>query len=164
MAKLKRNERLYLLIQTICATGIRVSEHQYLTVEAIKKGKAIIHNKGKAREIFFPDQLRKSLLIYCQKQHIVSGTIFITKHGNPMNRSNIWANMKSLCYEANVNAGKVYPHNLRHLFAFTYYNIEKDLVRLADILGHSSIETTRIYTMTSSFECQKTLSKMKLIV
>lgn len=159
----KNNQKLFLLIQTICSTGIRVSEHQYITVEAIKQKKAVIHNKGKVRYIFFPKKLRKELLLYCQHQKIVSGPIFITCHGNPMNRSNIWSSMKALCQKAHVEKNKVFPHNLRHLFAYTYYSIEKDLVRLADILGHTSIETTRIYTMTSINECEDLLSRLNLL-
>lgn len=158
----KKNERLYMLIQTICTTGIRVSEHKYITVEALKEKKAVINNKGKIRCIFFPKKLRKELLEYCKNNNIHSGPVFVTKNGKVLDRSNIWKDMKKLCEEANVNRTKVFPHNLRHLFAFTFYNIEKDLVRLADILGHSSIETTRIYTMTSMDECERTFSKLEM--
>ena len=162
-AKNQNNERLYMLLQTICATGIRVSEHQYITVEALHKGKAAICNKGKRRDIFISKSLRKILLQYCKKHHIQSGTIFVTRSGKPLNRSNIWSDMKKLCEHARVDKTKVFPHNLRHLFAFTYYRLEKDLVRLADILGHSSIETTRIYTKTSGYEYERKLNKMNLI-
>lgn len=159
----EENERLYMLMQTICGTGIRVSEHRYITVECLKEGKSTVFNKGKTRIIFIPEQLRKILQIYCKKAKIESGPIFVTKRGNPMDRSNIWVAMKKLCEEANVDGKKVYPHNLRHLFALTYYRMQKDVVRLADILGHSNIETTRIYTLTSGKEYQKSLAKMDLI-
>lgn len=162
-ARKHNNERLYLLIQTICSTGIRVSELKFITVESLKSGKSIIRNKGKIREIFLPKELRKILLSYCRRRKIVSGSIFITKNGKPLNRSNIWSSMKALCQDAKVDKGKVFPHNLRHLFAFTYYKIDKDLVRLADILGHSNIETTRIYTMTTGNEYVKKLSLMGLV-
>lgn len=162
-AKKRENEKLGLIIQTIGATGIRVSEHKYITVDAVKQGKAIISNKGKMREILIPQQLRKLLLNYCRKNKIEHGSVFITKTGNPLDRSNIWAMMKKLCQEANVDRSKVYPHNLRHLFAFTFYSIEKNLAHLADLLGHSNIETTRIYTKTSIQECYFTLNKMGLI-
>lgn len=159
----KENERLYMLLQTICGTGIRVSEHQYITVESLKEGKSIVHNKGKTRVIFIPDKLRKILILYCKQEKILSGPIFVTRRGNPMDRSNIWVAMKKLCEDAKVDGKKVYPHNLRHLFALTYYRMQKDVVRLADILGHSNIETTRIYTLTSGKEYQKSLSKMDLV-
>lgn len=161
-AQQKKNERLYMLLQTICTTGIRVSEHKYVTVEALKEKKAIINNKGKVRCIFFPKKLRKQLLRYCKENNIRSGSVFVTKSGKVLDRSNIWKDMKKLCKDANVDKAKVFPHNLRHLFAFTFYSVEKDLVRLADILGHSSIETTRIYTMTSMDECERTFSKLEL--
>lgn len=156
------NIQLFMLMQTICGTGIRVSEHQYVTVEALKHGSACVHNKGKFREIIFPKKLKQALLQYCKKHQIHSGPVFITKHGNPLDRSNIWSMMKRLCERAGVNKEKVYPHNLRHLFAFTFYAIEKDLVRLADILGHSSMETTRIYTKTCLKKCQNILDRMGL--
>lgn len=159
----QNNERLFILLQAICGTGIRVSEHQYLTVEALQEGRANINNKGKVRIIFIQKRLRKILLSYCKKQRITKGPIFITKSGKPLDRSNIWTMMKELCKEAGVEQRKVFPHNLRHLFAVTYYRIEKDLVRLADILGHASIETTRIYTMTTGKEYAKQLEKLDLI-
>lgn len=162
IAKEKGNERLFMLIQTICSTGIRVSEHQYITVEALAARKAVVSNKGKARYIFFPEKLLKELNTYCKRRKITSGPIFVTKNGNPVNRSNIWGEMKALCEEAGLEKAKVFPHNLRHLFAFTYYDMEKDLTHLADILGHSSIETTRIYTMASKNDFEKKLSKMGL--
>lgn len=159
----KSNEQLCMLMQTICATGIRVSEHKYVTVEALKQGSTTVKNKGKIREIIFPKKLRRSLLKYCKEHNINSGSIFISKHGNPLDRSNIWTMMKSLCDEAGVDKAKVFPHNLRHLFAYTFYGLEKDLVRLADILGHSSIETTRIYTKTGMKKCQSIMDRMDLL-
>lgn len=159
----QHDERLYLLLQTICATGIRVSEHSFITVEALKCRKTTVHNKGKTRNVFFPAKLRQQLLKYCRKLNIKTGCIFITKTGKPLDRSNIWKSMKKLCRVANVSSHKVFPHNLRHLFAFTFYSMEKDVVRLADILGHSSIETTRMYTMTSFQKYEKTLSRMGLV-
>lgn len=152
-----------MLLQTICATGIRVSEHKYITVESLKQGRGIIHNKGKIREIIYPKALKRMLMQYCQRNHIIKGSIFITRNGKPLNRTNIWRDMKKLCAEAGIDQQKVFPHNLRHLFAFTYYRIEKDLVRLADILGHSSIETTRIYTKTNGNDYEKQFRKMNLM-
>lgn len=146
-AKKKRNEKLYLLMQTICSSGIRVSELQYITVDAVNQKRANINLKGKIRIVILPKKLCKTLLQYAKAQKITSGSIFITKTGKPLDRSAIWKMMKALCESANVDKEKVFPHNLRHLFARTYYSIQKDIVRLADILGHSSINTTRIYTM-----------------
>ena len=145
----KRSERLWLLIQTIGSTGIRVSELQYITVEAAKKGRTNIHCKGKTRTILLPSALRRELLRYAKRQSIKSGSIFLTRTGKPMNRSNIWRALKSLCEEAGVLASKVFPHNLRHMFATAFYNAARDIARLADVLGHSSINTTRIYISTS---------------
>lgn len=163
-AKKNSNKRLNLLIQTICVTGIRVSEHKYITVESLKVGKVVVNNKGKSRVIFINKELASLLQKFCEKEEIKEGPIFITKNGNPMDRSNIWKAMKSLCETAEVNPSKVFPHNLRHLFALTYYRLHKDVVRLADILGHSSIETTRIYTMTSYKECQQSMIAMGLVM
>jgi site-specific recombinase XerD len=159
----KKNERLYLLMQTICSTGIRISELNFVTVEAIQKGKADIQAKGKRRTVFFPKQLCKMLMEYAKEKDIKKGAIFVTKGGLPMNRSNIWTSMKSLCREANVSEEKVFPHNLRHLFARTYYSQQKDIVRLADILGHSSVNTTRIYTMESGAIHRKQIQKLGLL-
>ncbi len=142
-----KNTRLALVIQTICETGIRVSELRYITAEAVSQGKAVVDCKNKTRIIFIPSPLRKVLLGYIKKSGIEAGSVFVTKSGKPLNRSNIWREMKALCKKANVSADKVFPHNLRHLFARTFYSIERDIVRLADLLGHSSIDTTRIYTM-----------------
>ena len=159
----KKNKRLYLLMQTICSTGIRISELNFITLEAIQKGKADIQAKGKRRTVFFPKQLCHVLKEYAKKQGIKKGAIFVTKGGLPMNRSNIWAAMKKLCKEANVSEEKVFPHNLRHLFARTYYSQQKDIVRLADILGHSSVNTTRIYTMESGNIHRKQIQKLGLL-
>lgn len=145
-AKNKGDQRLYLLMQTICATGIRISELKYITVSSLSCARAEISNKGKRRIIFLPALLCKMLKEYATCKKIKNGPIFITKNGRPLDRSNIWSSMKKLCQSAGVSETKVFPHNLRHLFARTYYSIQKDIVRLADILGHSSINTVRIYT------------------
>ena len=163
-ARKRGNERLYLLLQTICGTGIRVSEHKFITVESLKENQAVIKNKGKVRIIFIPKKLSKILKEYCKIERITNGSIFVTKNGKPLDRSNIWNSMKKLCQEARVSEKKVFPHNLRHLFALTYYQLQKDVVRLADILGHASIETTRIYTMTNTKEYQKSMDRMNLII
>lgn len=146
-AKQKKNERLYYLMQTICSCGIRVSELSAITIEAVKNCKATINCKGKLRVVLLPRELCKILARYAKSKKITSGPIFITKTGKPLDRSTIWKMMKSLCQSAGVEKEKVFPHNLRHLFARTFYAIQKDIVRLADILGHSSVNTTRIYTM-----------------
>ena len=148
-AKQKHNERLYLLMSTICSTGIRVSELRSITAEAVRRGRAEIRCKGKCRTVFLPDALCRMLSRYLREQKRKSGPVFVTKNGNPLDRSNIWSDMKRLCRSAGVNEKKVFPHNLRHLFARTFYTIQKDIVRLADILGHSSVNTTRIYTTES---------------
>ena len=163
-AKQKGNERLNLLIQTICGTGIRVSELQYITVEAVKCNEAVVSLKGKTRSVFIVRELQKELLRYAAEQKISSGAIFITRSGKPMSRTNIWREMKSLCVEAGVNPQKVFPHNLRHLFARTFYGIEKDIAKLADILGHSSINTTRIYIITTGNEHRQRMENMRLII
>lgn len=163
-AKQKGNERLNLLIQTICCTGIRVSELQFITVEAVECGEAIVSLKGKTRTIFIIKDLKQKLLRYAAEQKIKSGMIFITRSGKPMSRTNIWREMKSLCESANVNPNKVFPHNLRHLFARTFYGIEKDIAKLADILGHSSINTTRIYIISTGNEHRQRMENMRLII
>ena len=163
-AKQKGNERLYLLIQTICGTGIRVSELQYITVEAVKYGEAVVSLKGKTRSVFIVRELQKKLLRYATDQKITTGAIFITRSGKPMSRTNIWREMKNLCEQAGVNQNKVFPHNLRHLFARTFYGIEKDIAKLADILGHSSINTTRIYIITTGNEHRQRMENMRLII
>ena len=162
-AKQKKNERLYLLMQTICSTGIRVSEVRYVTVEAVSRGIAEINCKGKRRQVFLPKQLCQILKQYIKKQKIKSGAVFVTKNGNPLDRSNIWSDMKTLCKAANVSEKKVFPHNLRHLFARTYYSLQKDIVRLADILGHSSVNTTRIYTMETGEIHRRQIQKLGLL-
>lgn len=162
-AENKKNERLSLLIQTICVTGIRVSELEYITVEAVKRGEAIVNCKGKTRKVFLVSKLCKKLICYAKRNQIRTGPIFITKYGNIMSRSNIWREMKALCEQAGVNPQKVFPHNLRHLFARTFYGIEKDIAKLADILGHASINTTRIYIVTTGAEHRQKLENMRLI-
>lgn len=162
-AKQKKNERLYLLMQTICSTGIRVSEVRHVTVEAVSCGIAEINCKGKRRQVFLPKQLCQLLKRYIKEQKIRSGAVFVTKTGNPLDRSNIWSDMKKLCKSANVSEKKVFPHNLRHLFARTYYSLQKDIVRLADILGHSNVNTTRIYTMESGEVHRKQIQKLGLL-
>lgn len=163
-AEKNHNERLKLIIQTICGTGIRVSELQFITVEAIKKGYTQVFCKGKNRKIFIVKELQKRLNYYIKRYSLETGPVFVTKTGKPINRSNIWREMKQLCKDANVNCKKVFPHNLRHLFARTFYKIEKDIAKLADILGHSSIETTRIYIVSTGFEHLKKMESMRLVI
>ena len=158
------NERLSLVMQTSCATGTRVSELRFITVEAVTTGRAEICNKGKRRTVFLPGRLRRLLRKYLQKQKKTAGAVFTTRTGRPLDRSNIWRDMKALCESADVEPGKVFPLNLRHLFARTYYSLEKDLSRMADILGHSSVNTTRIYTMESGGVHQRQLERMGLII
>ncbi len=163
-AKRKENERLSLVMQTICATGIRVSELRYITAEAVRSGRADIHNKGKRRIVFLPQKLRRLLQQYLQKQKRSAGPVFVTRTGRPLDRSNIWRDMKALCESAGIKPGKVFPHNLRHLFARTFYTLERDLSRLADILGHSNISTTRIYTAESGTIHAQQIERMGLII
>lgn len=163
-AKRNGNRRLELMIETICVTGIRVSELQYITLDAVNRGAASVNCKGKTRIIFIPAPLQKSLLCYIQEKHIRSGAVFVTKNGNPINRCNIWREMKGICERAEVEPDKVFPHNLRHLFARTFYEIDKDIVKLADILGHSDINTTKIYTAATCKEYRRKIEQMKLIV
>ena len=162
-AKNKRNERLYHLMLTICSTGIRIGELKYITVDAVKKKKAEITLKGKERTVLITKELQKCLFKYIREKDIESGCVFCTKSGAPLDRSNICHDMKKLCKEANVHPNKVFPHNLRHLFARTFYAVEKNLSHLADILGHSSIETTRIYVAASARVHERTLKKMQLV-
>ncbi|MFR9271473.1 MAG: tyrosine-type recombinase/integrase [Clostridia bacterium] len=162
-AKEKGNERLSLILQTICATGIRVSELKWITAEAVRCGHAQVACKGKRRIVFLPERLRQILKNYLKAQKRTVGAVFVTKTGKPIDRSNIWRDMKVLCESANVAPGKVFPYNLRHLFARTYYSLEKDLSRLADILGHSNVTTTCIYTMESGDIHVKQLGRMGLI-
>lgn len=163
-AEHKRNMRLSLILQTICGTGIRVSELQYITVEAAKRGEAVVHCKAKTRPVFIVRELKQKLLCYAAEQGIKSGVIFVTRSGRPVSRVNVWREMKALCAEADVDPQKVFPHNLRHLFASVFYGIEKDIVKLADILGHSSINTTRIYIISTGSEHRRHMENMRLIL
>lgn len=163
-AERKHNERLNLILQTICGTGIRVSELQYITVEAVKNGEAVVNSKAKTRSVFIVKELKQKLLRFATEQNIKNGMIFVTRTGKPINRTNIWREMKALCEEANVNPQKVFPHNLRHLFARVFYGIEKDIAKLADILGHSSINTTRIYIISTGMEHRQRMENMRLII
>ncbi len=160
----RHNERLCMVLQTICATGIRVSELPFITVEAAQSGRAVVSLKGKTRVVFLVRELQRRLLRYAAQQGIRTGAIFVTRNGRPLNRTNVWREMKSLCEEAKVDPQKVFPHNLRHLFARTFYGIEKDIVKLADILGHSNIGTTRIYVITSGNEHRRRMERMHLIL
>ncbi|MBQ2942769.1 MAG: tyrosine-type recombinase/integrase [Clostridia bacterium] len=162
-AKSRENMKLYYLMQTICSTGIRVSELRFITLEALKEGKAEIKNKGKLRVILLPAELCKILKKYSERQKITSGPVFVTRNRKPLDRSTIWKMMKSLCEDAGVSPEKVFPHNLRHLFARTYYSLQKDIVRLADILGHSNVNTTRIYTMETGDIHLRNIQKLGLL-
>lgn len=162
-ARDKKNQRLYYLMQTICSSGIRVSELKAITISAVKCRKATINSKGKMRIVLLPKELCKMLEEYAKTQKIKSGPIFITRTGKPLDRSTIWKMMKALCDTAGVEKNKVFPHNLRHLFARTYYSLQKDIVRLADILGHSSINTTRIYTMETGEVHRRQIQKLGLL-
>lgn len=157
------NERLFLLMETMCATGIRVSEIAYITVEAARKGRAEIFLKGKIRTILLPGKLCRKLLKYAKKNRVAAGEIFLTRNGTVVSRHQIWAEMKRLCKEAGVQPTKVFPHNLRHLFAETFYRAYKDIVRLADVLGHSSVDTTRIYLLTTGEEHARQLEYLGLV-
>ncbi len=163
-AKRQGNERLNLIIQTICSTGIRISELEFITVEAAREGKAIISLKGKTRTVLILEELKSKLLKYASARKIKNGNIFISRTGKALSRSNIWREMKKLCQNAGINPEKVFPHNLRHLFARTFYCIEKDIAKLADLLGHSNINTTRIYIMTTAFEHKRRMEKMHLLI
>ena len=163
-AERSQNKRLTLLLQTLCGTGIRVSELPYITVEAAERGEAVVNCKGKTRPVFLVKGLRRLLLAYARRQGIQSGPIFVTRSGRPIDRTNVWREMKSLCRAAGVDPRKVFPHNLRHLFARVFYRLEKDLSKLADILGHSSIETTRLYIISTGSEHRARLEQMRLIV
>lgn len=162
-AKEKKNERLYYLMQTICSSGIRVSELSSITIEAVKARKARINCKAKMRIVILPKELCKMLSEYARRQKISSGPVFVTRTGKPLDRSTIWKMMKALCESAGVDKEKVFPHNLRHLFARTYYSLQKDIVRLADILGHSSVNTTRIYTMETGDVHRRQIQKLGLL-
>ena len=162
-AKARGQDRLTLLLETICATGIRVSEVRYITVEAAQRGRAELALKGKLRTILLPGKLCRKLLRYAKKQNTASGEIFLTRNRNGMGRRQIWAEMKRLCAAAGVAPSKVFPHNLRHLFATAFYRMSRDIVKLADVLGHSSLETTRIYLLTSGAEHQRQLDRLGLV-
>ena len=163
-AQKKDDIKMSMLLQTIGSTGIRISELRFITVESLETGRADIYNKGKSRVALLPIELTRLLKKYCRKANILAGSIFVTKQGNPLDRSNISKKMKQLAREAGVNESKVFPHNFRHLFARIFYSIEKDVVRLMDLLGHSSIATTRIYTMTTEDQPRRQMSRMKLVL
>ena len=164
--------RLYYLMQTLGGTGIRVSELPFITVEAVKNGKAVVDCKGKRREILIPKKLREKLLAYCAGANIASGYVFVTRNGKPLNRSNVWKELQRLCAAAGVDRRKVFPHNFRRLFAVSFYRAEKDIAKLADLLGHASINTTRIYSinttriyiMESGEEHERQMEKLGLVV
>lgn len=160
----KGQTQLRLIMQTICGTGIRVSELRYFTVEAIRRGEVNVRCKNKTRVVLLPGKLRQILLEYIRGRRIKEGAVFVSRNGKPLDRSNIWAGMKKLCEAAGVNPKKVFPHNLRKLFARTFYGIEKDIAQLADILGHGSIETTRIYIMTTGIEHRQKMDRLGLVV
>lgn len=162
-AKSKKNERLYFLMQTICSTGIRVSELRYITTSAVKSGQAAINCKGKIRIVILPKELCKMLKGYIRENNIENGSIFVSRNGKPLDRSYIWKMLKTLCETAGVSKDKVYPHSFRHLFARTYYSLQKDIVRLADILGHSSVNTTRLYTIETGEIHRKQIQKLGLL-
>ena len=163
-AKQGGDERLELILQTICGTGIRISELQFVTVDAVRRSEAVVSCKNKTRTVFLVRELRKKLLWYCRQNGITSGPVFVSKSGKPLNRTTVWRLMKGLCKRANVEPSKVFPHNLRHLFARVFYAIEKDIAKLADILGHSSINTTRIYIISTGFEHRQRMEKMRLVM
>ncbi len=163
-AKDKKNEKLYYLMQTICSTGIRISELSYITKEAVYQGQATICCKGKLRKVFLPKMLCKMLKSYIKEQGIANGAVFISRTGKPLDRSHIWKMLKSLCESAGVSKKKVFPHNFRHLFAKTYYSLHRDIVRLADILGHSSVNTTRLYTIETGIVHTMQLQNLGLLL
>lgn len=157
-------ERLSLIMQTIGSTGIRISELCFITVESLKRGEVNIYNKGKKRKIFYPEKLKKILGQYAKEQKILTGHIFRTRAGKPLDRSNIWREMKQLCRQAGIEREKVFPHNLRHLFAREFYQIKKDIAKLADVLGHHNIETTRIYIRSIGEEHKRVLNTMQMVI
>ena len=163
-ARAAGNKRSQLLLETICSTGIRVSELQFITAEAVRRRRASIRCKGKCREILLPAELCRRLQKWCQKRRIHTGPVFLSRQGKPLCRVTVWKLLKALCARANVARKKVFPHNLRHLFARTFYNVEKNISKLADLLGHSSIETTRIYIMESGAEHERLLNQMHLLL
>ena len=163
-AKRAGNERLYLVMETLSSTGMRVSELRFITVETLERGFAAVDCKGKQRTVLLTKRLRRTLKEYCLRRGIRSGAVFVTRTGRPLDRSNIWREMQALCERAGVDASKVFPHNLRHLFAVLFYNEEKDIAKLADLLGHASIETTRIYIMESSAVHAQRLERLGLVI
>ncbi len=163
-ANKKGQKRLSLIMQTIASTGIRISELCFVTIESLKKGKVNVYNKGKRRTVFYPEKLQKMLNQYGKERRISSGCLFRTKAGKTMNRSNIWREMKKLCKKAGVKEEKVFPHNLRHLFAREFYQIKKDIAKLADVLGHHNIETTRIYIKSTGIEHRRVLNTMRMVI
>lgn len=160
----KGDEKLALIIETICCTGVRVSELEFVTVEALNEGEVTVNCKGKTRTVFIVKGLCTKLRKYADNENVKSGPVFVTRTGNPVNRSNIWRKMKSLCLDTGICPEKVFPHNLRHLFARTFYDIEKDISKLADVLGHTNINTTRIYTITTGTEHKKKMENMRLVI
>lgn len=150
-------------MQTICSTGIRISELRHITVSAVKSGRATINCKGKMRVVILPKELCKMLKSYIAYNNIKGGSVFVSRNGKPLDRSYVWKSLKSLCKKAGVSRDKVFPHNFRHLFARTYYSLQKDIVRLADILGHSSVNTTRIYTMSTDDVYRKQIQRLGLL-
>ncbi len=163
-AKQKGNQRLFYIMETLCNTGIRISELQFITAEAVRMGTAVVKCKGKQRKVLLPQRLRKELQRYCKRNKIASGAVFITKTGKPISRTNVWGEMKRLCKAACVEAKKVFPHNFRHLFAVSFYHLEKDIAKLADLLGHASIETTRIYVMETAESHIRQIERMRLCI
>ena len=155
--------QIHLIIQTLAATGIRISELEFFTVEAVRKGEVLVTCKGKTRPVVIEHGLQRLLLFYCEREEITSGVIFVTRRGKPLDRTNIWRKLKKLAEKAGVDPKKVYPHNFRKLFARTFYELTKDLAKLADLLGHSNINTTRIYIMTTVEEHRRQLSRMKML-
>ena len=163
-AKRGNNKRMYYLMETLGSTGIRISELQFITVESLETGKAAVNCKGKLRTVLLTQKLRNALKKYCLEQQIATGSIFVTRTGRPMDRSNIWRELQRLCKFANVDAHKVFPHNFRHLFAVSFYSLEKDIAKLADLLGHASIDTTRIYIMESGAEHERQVERLGLVI
>lgn len=163
LAAAEKKPQLQLVMQTICSTGIRVSELRYFTAESVSRGEISVNCKGKNRRILMPEKLRRRLLGFLKKEKIRTGAVFLGANGKPLDRKTIWAQMKGLCEAAGVNPGKVFPHNLRRLFARTFYGIEKDIAKLADILGHSSIDTTRIYILTTGTEHRRKIERLGLV-
>ena len=163
-AQEKSSERLALLLETICSTGIRVSELPFITVEAVTQGEAVVTCKGKTRTVFLPAALQKKLRRYAKNQNLQTGPVFVTRTGRPLNRTNIWREMKALCERATVPPSKVFPHSLRHLFARCFYAIDHDVAKLADILGHSNINTTRIYIISTGAEHRRKMETLRLVI